>query len=95
MNTNKSKRQTFERVGIYLRTPLFSHGKLCRIFLSPITILGKNNIRIQTEDTERQRKIESKSDKLFTINCVYRGIYGDQLYFESQKKFAKLFKFFH
>jgi hypothetical protein len=45
MTTNKSKRQTFERVGVYLRTPLFSHGKLCRIFLSPITILGKDNIR--------------------------------------------------
>jgi hypothetical protein len=32
MTTNKSQGQTFEKAGINLPSPVFSHGQLCRIF---------------------------------------------------------------
>ncbi len=53
MTINKSQGQTFERVGIYLRTPVFSHGQL---YVAFSRAQSKDNIRIQIEDTERQGK---------------------------------------
>jgi hypothetical protein len=37
----------------------------------------KNSVKIKIEDMERQRKIESKSDRVFTINSVYKEIYDE------------------
>jgi len=91
MTINKSQGQTFDRVGIYLRTPVFSHGQL---YVAFSRVKSKDNIRIQIEESERQGKIESKSDKVFTINCVYGEIYGDQQYYESQKVSEKTIKVF-
>jgi ATP-dependent DNA helicase PIF1 len=78
MTINKSQGQNFERVSIYLRTPVFSHGQLYVAFSRS---KSKDNIRIQIEESEIQGKIESKSNKVFTLNRVYGEIYGDQQYY--------------
>jgi hypothetical protein len=75
MTINKSQGQTFERVGIYLPSPVFSHGQL---YVAFSRAKSKENVRIKIEDTERQGKIIANSDRLFTINCVYREIFEEQ-----------------
>jgi hypothetical protein len=72
MTINKSQGQTFEKVGIYLPSPVFSHGQL---YVAFSRAKSKNNVKIKIEETERQGKLESKSDRVFTINCVYKEIY--------------------
>jgi hypothetical protein len=86
MTINKSQGQTFEKVGIYLPSPVFSHGQLYVAFSRAIS---KENVRIKIQQTERQGKIEAKSDKMFTVNCVYREIFTDYKFLrESDKDFA-------
>jgi ATP-dependent DNA helicase PIF1 len=47
MTINKSQGWTFERVGIYLRAPVFSHGQLYVAFPQS---KSKDNILIQIEE---------------------------------------------
>jgi hypothetical protein len=75
MTINKFQGQTFEKVGIYLPSPVFSHGQLYVAFSRS---KSKKNFKIKVEDTERQGKIKANSDRLFTINCVYREILEEQ-----------------
>jgi hypothetical protein len=85
MTINKSQGQTFEKVGIYLPSPVFSHGQLYVAFSRAIS---KENVRIKIEQTERQGKIEADSNKVYTVNCVYREIFENQKFFiESDKDF--------
>jgi hypothetical protein len=39
----------------------------------------KKSVKIKIEATERQGKLESKKDKVFTINCVYKEVYDEIL----------------
>ncbi len=80
---NKSQRQTFEKVGIYLPSPVFSHGQLYVAFSRAIS---KDNVRFKIQQTERQGKLKAKLDKVFTINCVYREIYKDKQFFSENQK---------
>jgi hypothetical protein len=75
MTINKSQGQTFERVGIYLPSPVFSHGQLYVAFSRAVS---KNNVRIKINQTERQGRMKGNSDKFSTVNCVYREIFEDQ-----------------
>jgi ATP-dependent DNA helicase PIF1 len=83
MTINKSQGQTFERVGIYLPSPVSSHGQL---YVAFSRATSKENIRIKIQKTERQGRIKENSDKFSTINCVYREIFeGQKFYTESEK----------
>jgi ATP-dependent exoDNAse (exonuclease V) alpha subunit len=80
---NKSQRQTFEKVGIYLPSPVFSHGQL---YVAFSRATSKDNVRFKIQQTERQGKLKAKLDKVFTINCVYREIYKDKQFFSENQK---------
>lgn len=53
MTVNKSQGQTLGRVGIILRTPIFSHGQLF-VALSRVRSMGALMIVNQTNDDERK-----------------------------------------
>jgi hypothetical protein len=84
LTINKSQGQTFEKVGIYLPSPVFSRGQL---YVAFSRATSKENVRIKIQQTERQGRIKEKSDKFFTINCVYREIYENKHFLnESENK---------
>jgi hypothetical protein len=65
------KNKTFLTL-VGIPSPVFSHIQLCVGFTR---LTSKENIRIKIQQTEIQRKIEAKSDNVFTINCVNREIF--------------------
>jgi hypothetical protein len=75
MTINKSQGQTFKRVGIYLPSPVFSHGQL---YVAFSRATSKNNVRIKIQQTERQGRMKGNSNRFSTVNCVYREIFEDQ-----------------
>ncbi len=82
MTINKSQGQTFEKVGIYLPSPVFSHGQL---YVAFSRATSKENVRIKIQETERPGRIMSNSDKVFTVNCVYREIYENKQFRDIEK----------
>ena len=60
MTTNKSQGQTFDKVGIFLREPVFSHGQLYVAFSRARTIGGV--------------KVVVENNKRVTRNVVYKTI---------------------
>ena len=64
MTINKSQGQTFDRVGIYLPEPVFSHGQLYVAFSRSRTLSGVK-VKIGTSDADKER---------VTKNVVYREI---------------------
>lgn len=68
---NKSQGQTFEKIGINLKSPVFTHGQLYTA-LSRCTT--RENIKIFVENSTTQGKRESLN-KTFAINIVYSEIY--------------------
>jgi hypothetical protein len=88
MTVNKSQGQTFERVDIYLPSPVFSY---CQFYVAFSQAKSKENMRITNQNTERQGKLGAKSDKVFIISCFYRGIFTDQQFCcESYKDFPNI-----
>jgi hypothetical protein len=92
MTINKSQGQTFEKVGIYLPSPVFSHGQL---YVAFSRATSKHNVRIKIQQTERQGRVKGNSDKFSTINCVYREIFEDKkVYSESEKNHEDIHQVF-
>ena len=60
MTINKSQGQTFDKVGIFLREPVFSHGQLYVAFSRARTI---NGVKVVVEKKKR-----------VTRNVVYKTI---------------------
>ncbi|GBM24999.1 hypothetical protein AVEN_50342-1 [Araneus ventricosus] len=71
MTINKSQRQTFDHVGIYLDEPVFSHGQLY-VALSMSRI--PNHVEIYTQTSEVQGKLLN-NEKYFTRNVVYQEVF--------------------
>ena len=71
MTINKSQGQTFNKVGIFLRDPVFSHGQL---YVAFSRATSRNNVVVKIEDTERQGRLIKESNVYFTINCVYKEV---------------------
>ncbi|KAK8792732.1 hypothetical protein WA158_002607 [Blastocystis sp. Blastoise] len=70
MTINKSQGQTFERVGVYLDRPVFSHGQLYVAFSRARSF---NALFIKVVDSVSQGKMISSSNEIFTKNVVFRS----------------------
>ncbi|GBO41690.1 hypothetical protein AVEN_53694-1 [Araneus ventricosus] len=71
MTINKSQAKTFDRVGIYLDEPVFSHGQLF-VALSRSRIL--NHVEIYIKTAEVQGKLLN-NEKYFTRNVLYQELF--------------------
>jgi len=65
LTINKSQGQSLKHVGVYLPTPVFSHGRLY-VVVSRVTSREGLNILITNEDSE---------DTNVTSNVVYEEIF--------------------
>ncbi|GBM34189.1 hypothetical protein AVEN_175271-1 [Araneus ventricosus] len=71
MTINKSQRQTFDHVGLYLDEPVFSHEQHY-VTLSRSGI--PNHVKIYTKTSEEQGNLLS-NEKYFTRNAVYQEVF--------------------
>jgi len=72
MTINKSQGQEFDKVGIYLPAPVFSHGQLYTAFSRA---KAAADVKIQITETDEQGHLKKKSKDVFTKNIVYREIF--------------------
>ncbi|XP_057310488.1 uncharacterized protein LOC130648452 [Hydractinia symbiolongicarpus] len=68
MTINKAQGQTFEKVGIFLRRPCFSHGQLYVAFSRARSF---NDIKVKVLRTDKQGYVLNKS---YTKNVVYQQV---------------------
>lgn len=72
MTINKSQGQTMEKVGLFLREPVFGHGQL---YVALSRVKQSKDIRVQLLETTDQGKLIPESEIVFTKNVVYREIF--------------------
>ena len=75
MTINKSQGQTFNNVGLLLRTPCFSHGQLY-VAISRVRNFDSLKILIETHENGiyRQGELDGYDGGFYTKNVVYREI---------------------
>lgn len=82
LTINKSQGQSFEKVGIFLPSPVFSHGQLY-VALSRVT--SKHNLKILLTNGSKSicetnecptNKTNNSEQEIFTKNVVYHEIFG-------------------
>ena len=73
MTINKSQGQTFNKVGVYLSNPVFSHGQL---YVALLRVTSKQNIKILLADNSRFHNERKKSElkNIYTTNIVFHEI---------------------
>lgn len=67
---NKSQGQTFEKIGVDLRVPVFSHGQL---YVACSRVRSFNNLKIRVFNTAEQGNLPGRQGT-YTRNVVYREI---------------------
>lgn len=72
MTINKSQGQTFDKVAIFLREPVFTHGQL---YVAASRVRSFDALRFYISDTSSQGHL-SADDRVFTKNIVYREVIG-------------------
>ena len=73
MTINKSQGQTFNKIGIYLPEPVFSHGQLYVAF-SRTSKFANIKVKVLTLE-DKQGNLDSKDKtKMFTRNVVFKEI---------------------
>jgi ATP-dependent exoDNAse (exonuclease V) alpha subunit len=70
MSINKSQGQTFQKVGIYLPSPVFAHGQLYVAFSRTSKF---ENVRVKIENYSESKQL-IKGDSYFTKNIVYNEL---------------------
>jgi hypothetical protein len=79
MTINKSQGQTFERDGIYLPQPVFSHGQL---YVAFSRATSREGVKVQIKETDKQGHLlknlpgatEDEKKKGFTKNIVCKEV---------------------
>jgi hypothetical protein len=79
MTINKSQGQTFDRVGISLPQPVFSHGQL---YVAFSRATSREGVKVQIKETDKQGHLlknlpgatEEEKKKVFTKNIVYKEV---------------------
>ena len=71
MTINKSQGQSFDKVGVALNVPVFSHGQL---YVAFSRVRSKKGLRIFIKDGSNQGKIVEGKDDVYTINVVYKQV---------------------
>lgn len=68
MTINKAQGQTLDRIGVYLRNPVFTHGQL---YVACSRVRSMESLRIQVVETDRQ---SSKHGEVVTDNIVFNEV---------------------
>ena len=68
MTINKAQGQTADKVGLFLRNPVFTHGQL---YVACSRVRSFNSLYIQVIETDKQGKVD---EDIHTDNIVYRDI---------------------
>ncbi|ELA47542.1 hypothetical protein VCUG_00973, partial [Vavraia culicis subsp. floridensis] len=69
MTIHKSQGQSFDKVGVYLHSPVFVHGQL---YVALSRMRYENGLRVYVADNGDQRKHEN--GKVYTRNVVYNEL---------------------
>jgi PIF1-like helicase/Helitron helicase-like domain at N-terminus len=86
MTINKSQGQTFGKIGICLKTPIFAHGQLY-VALSRVRRLS--DVRIYVEDRNDQGRLgDSSLGPTFVRNVVYKDLVENVSFEPSSSSFA-------
>ena len=72
MTINKSQGQTMDTVGIYLHSPVFSHGQLYVAFSRSRSF---QKIKVKVIGTEQQGNLK-KDQRIYTKNVVYKEVFA-------------------
>jgi len=86
MTINKSQGQSFNKVGLYLETPVFAHGQLY-VALSRTT--SKAGLRVEIKEETEQGHLVSNDPRVFTRNVVFKA-YKDWAHPPLPKKRTRL-----
>ena len=71
MTINKSQGQSFDKVGVSLDVPVFSHGQL---YVAFSRVRSKKGLKIFIKDGSNQGKIVEGKEDIYTINIVYKQV---------------------